>query len=649
MKTPLWTPNKDDISSSHMTKFREYVNSRFTLEHHDYDSLYHWSIYNIEDFWESFSDFSGIYYGSPHDAVLRNPVMPGANWFPGAHLNFAQNLLRFRDNHNAITFVKDGGSIEETISYAELYSRVAKMANYLRSIGITKSDRVCAFIPNRIEAIIGMLATTSIGAIWSSCSPDFGYQGVFQRFNQIQPKIILTADGYFYAGKRIESLPLVQQLAENIASIKKIIIVPYLEDHPTLTEFTNFILWQEIMAEKEEELFFTMVPFAHPLFIMYSSGTTGVPKCMVHGTGGTLLQHAKEHLLHCNFKKDDTIFYYTTCGWMMWNWLVSALFTGAHLVLYDGNPFWPDANVLWRMSEELGITVFGTSAKYLSMCMKKDIHPKKDHNLSPLRTVLSTGSPLSTDAFNWVYQEVKSDLHLASISGGTDIISCFILGDPTSPVYAGEIQKRALGMKVHAFSDKGESLLGEKGELVCTAPFPSMPIYFWNDTDNEKYISAYFKTFPGIWLHGDYIEITENNGIIVHGRSDATLNPGGIRLGTTELYCIVEAFDEVEDSIAVAQEWQGDVRIILFVVIGQQQKLTDSLIQEIQSSIRSNLSPHHVPAKIVQVPEIPITINGKKMEIAVTNIIHGKEVKNKGSLANPESLQAFVDLPDLKT
>ncbi len=648
MTKPLWTPHPDKAAATQMSKFRNFINNRHSLKLENYDSLYEWSVTHIAHFWEALSEYTQIIYGTPHETVLKNPTMPGAIWFEGARLNFAENLLRFRDDRKALTFIQDGGLNRESITYKELFSKVAQTAAFLKNKGLVVGDRVAAFLPNRIETVIAMLATTSLGGTWSSCSPDFGFNGVIDRFSQIEPKILLTSDGYFYGGKNIDSLQTAKKIKNSASSIETIIIIPYLNGSPSTTQLEDAFLWNEVIDNQAEEIAFTKLPFDHPLYVMYSSGTTGVPKCMVHGAGGTLLQHAKELLLHCDVQRDDTIFYYTTCGWMMWNWLVSSLFAGAHIVLYDGNPFWPDPNVLWKMSEDLKITIFGTSAKYISVCTKKSLHPGKDHDLSSLRTLLSTGSPLSIDSFTWIYEEVKADLHLASISGGTDLISCFILGDPTSPVYAGEIQKRGLGMKVESWSDAGLPVFEEKGELVCTAPFPSMPIYFWNDPENAKYLSAYFKVFPGIWQHGDYIEITKHNGIVVHGRSDATLNPGGIRLGTADIYRIVEGMAEITDSIAVAQTWEDDVRILLFVVTHNKQQLTSSLIFKIKQKIRSELSPHHIPAIILSVPEIPTTINGKKVELAVTQLVHGEQVKNKDSLANPDALGAFENLQKLQ-
>ena len=508
--------------------------------------------------------------------------MPGAKWFPGAKLNFAENLLRYRDDRTALVFVKEGGEEAGRLTYAELYDRVAKLARFLRDSGVVAGDRVAGFMPNRIETAAAMLAASSIGAIWSSCSPDFGFKGVMDRFGQIAPKVLVTCDGYLYGGKSFDCLDRVRQVVEQIGSIEKVVVVPFVAARPDLSAVPKAVLWDDALANGATEIDFAQLPFDHPLYIMYSSGTTGVPKCIVHGAGGTLIQHAKELMLHCDLKREDTIFYYTTCGWMMWNWLVSSLFVGAKVVLFDGNPAWPDASVLWKMAEKQGVTVFGTCAKFISMVEKAGVRPGAQFDLSRLKALCSTGSPLSVENFEWVYDEVKKDIQLASISGGTDIISCFMLGSPIDPVYAGEIQKRGLGMKVEAWSDEGKPVVGEKAELVCAAPFPSMPVGFWNDPGNEKYLDAYFRYFPGVWRHGDYIELTERGGIIVYGRSDATLNPGGVRIGTAEIYRQVEAMEEVVDSVVVGQEWDNDVRVLLFVVLRPGRKLDDELAAQDQ-------------------------------------------------------------------
>ncbi len=649
MNRPLWVPSPEAAAKTRMARFIDFVNAERGLQLQNYDQLYEWSITEIPAFWESVWRFSGILHSLPYRTVLEHPVMPGARWFNGARLNFAENLLRFRDQSTALIAAREGGRIAERISYAELYRRVARLAHFLRGCGVGTGDRVVGVLPNQTEAVVAMLATTSLGAIWSSCSPDFGFNGVMERFGQIEPKVLVATDGYTYNGKTIDCLERVARVVRATPSIETVVIAPFQGQPPGLSPLPDTaILWDEALDNPAGEASFVQLPFDHPVYILYSSGTTGVPKCMVHGAGGTLLQHAKELMLHTDLGRGDTIFYFTTCGWMMWNWLVSSLFTGATVVLYDGSPAYPNAGVLWQMAQELRITVFGTSAKFISLCNKADLRPGSRYDLGALRAVLSTGSPLSEENFEWVYREVKADLQLASICGGTDLISCFMLGDPTSPVYPGEIQKLGLGMKVESWSETGAPLVGGKGELICTAPFPSMPVCFWNDPDGRKYHEAYFSHFEGVWRHGDFIEITPRLGVIVHGRSDATLNPGGVRIGTAEIYRPVESMAEVLDSLVVGQRWDDDVRVILFVVLRPGLNLDQALIDGIRERIRRTTTPRHVPARVIQVPEIPHTINGKKVEIAVTRIIHGEEVKNREALANPEALDYFGDLEELE-
>ncbi len=645
----LWSPPPERAARSHMARFLAQVNRDHGVGARTYDELHAWSVREIPAFWEAVWRYAEVRSSAPWEAVLENPTMPGAQWFRGARLNFAENLLRYRDDRVALIFVGEGGAAAGQVTYRELYGQVARLAAYLRGLGVGPGDRVAGFMPNRIEAVVAMLAAASLGAIWSSCSPDFGFKGVMDRFGQIEPKVLITADGYFYGGKVFSSLPRVAEVAREIPSIGAVLVVPFVSAAPDLSGVPRAVAWAEALANGATEIEFAQLPFEHPLYIMYSSGTTGVPKCIVHGAGGTLLQHAKELLLHTDLHRDDTIFYFTTCGWMMWNWLVSALFAGSKLVLFDGNPAHPDLNALWKMAQDQRVTVFGTSAKFISLCEKAELHPGRDFDLGPLRAVLSTGSPLAYESFEWVYREVNPDLQLASICGGTDIISCFILGSPLDPVYAGEIQRPGLGMKVEAWNDDGRPVTGEKGELVCTEPFPSMPVGFWNDPGNEKYLEAYFRHYPGVWRHGDYIEITERGGIVVYGRSDATLNPGGVRIGTAEIYRQVEGVEEVLDSLVIGQPWEDDVRVILFVVLRPGRTLDAALTGRIKTLIRTNCTPRHVPAKVLQVADIPRTLNGKKVELAVLKAIQGQEVKNLDALANPQAVDAFRHLPELAT
>ncbi|MBW1982505.1 MAG: acetoacetate--CoA ligase [Deltaproteobacteria bacterium] len=648
MSELLWQPSAARVKSTNMYDFLQYVNNRYDYSLHTYDELYQWSIDNSPEFWSTLWDYTEVIHSSPYQQVVDDlHTMPGARWFEGARLNFAENLLRFRDDHTALSFIGEGRQAVH-LTYGELFQQVARLAASLQHMGVGPGDRVAAFMPNMMETVIAMLAATSLGAIWSSCSPDFGFRGVLDRFGQIEPRILFTADGYQYNGKRFDSLARIKDISREIPSIEQIVIVPYTDSNPDPSVVPNGILWDHFLHQGEAELAFTQVPANHPLYILYSSGTTGVPKCIVHGVAGTLLQHLKELQLHTDVKRQDTIFYFTTCGWMMWNWLVSALALGARVLLYDGSPFYPRPSSLWEIAEREGITIFGTSAKYLAALEKEGVQPKSNFDLAPLKAILSTGSPLSIESFHYVYQQIKEDVCLSSISGGTDIISCFALGNPMGPVYAGELQCRGLGMKVEAFDEQGKSVIGRTGELVCTMAAPSMPIYFWNDPDNRKYQEAYFSTYPGIWRHGDWVEITERGTVIIYGRSDATLNPGGVRIGTAEIYRQVETFPEIIDSLVVGQQWQDDVRIVLFVKLRPETELSDELRQKISSTIRSNCTPRHVPAKIISVPDIPYTINGKKVELAVRKIIHGEEVKNRDALANPEVLDFYAGLPELQ-
>ncbi|MET4161297.1 acetoacetyl-CoA synthetase [Marinobacterium sp. MBR-111] len=648
MTEPLWAPDEARCRATRLYDFMQTLNQRHQLDLNNYQALHQWSTEHSETFWSDLWDYAGI-IGDKGNRVLEHPErMPGARWFPDARLNFAQNLLRYRDQRPAVIFRgEDDTRIE--LSHAELYLQVAQLASALRREGVTRGDRVSGFMPNIPATLIGMLATASIGAIWSSCSPDFGINGVLDRFGQVEPKILLTTDGYRYNGKRLNSLERVQGIADQLHSVEKIVVVPFLEATPDISGLDRAVLLPDFIDAQASEIEFEPLPFDHPLYVMYSSGTTGVPKCIVHSAGGTLIQHLKEHILHTDVGRDDCLFYYTTCGWMMWNWLVSGLATGCTLMLFDGSPFAPQPSILWDIAEQEGITVFGTSAKYIAALEKAGVKPRESHNLEKLRSVLSTGSPLAHESFEYVYRDIKQELQLSSISGGTDIVSCFALGCPIRPVYAGELQCRGLGMAVEIFDDNGKPVRGEKGELVCTRPFPSMPIGFWNDEDGQKYHDAYFGQFDNIWAHGDYGEITEHDGLIIHGRSDAVLNPGGVRIGTAEIYRQVEKVDEVLESLCIGQPWDNDVRVVLFVRLKEGFNLTDELIKRIRDTIRANTTPRHVPAKVIQVTDIPRTISGKIVELAVRKVVLGEEVKNKDALANPEALELFCDLPELQS
>jgi len=611
-----------------------------------YEELYRWSIADKAGFWQALCDYCNVRFHREADQILKQPGdMTTATWFGGAQLNFAEHLLRTSGERAAIIFRGENGARRE-ISFDQLRQQVADIAAGLRSAGVRKGDRVAGFLPNCPEAIVAMLATSSIGAVWSSCSPDFGINGVVDRFGQIEPVVLFCADGYFYNGKTIDCLAPVAGIVAKIKSVRNVVVVPFTGSDIDTSIIANAQLWDDFSIQGSQ-LRFESLPFDHPLYVMYSSGTTGVPKCIVHGAGGTLVQHLKELQLHCDVGETDRLFYFTTCGWMMWNWLASGLAAGATLILFDGSPFFNNGRVLWDMAEAERVTIFGTSAKYLAALEKAGLRPVDEYNLKSLRTVLSTGSPLAPASFDFVYDAISADIQLSSIAGGTDIISCFIAGNPLLPVRRGELQCLALAMAVEIFDDQGNPVTAENGELVCTAAFPSMPVCFWNDPDNEKYHSAYFRRFPGVWAHGDYAEITVTGGAVIHGRSDAVLNPGGVRIGTSEIYRQVEKMDEVVESIAIGQDWDDDVRVVLFVILRDGEILDDDLREKIRKKIRGNTTPRHVPAKIIQVPEIPRTISGKIVELAVRSVVHGEQVKNTDALANPGALNFFRDLPEL--
>ena len=650
MSEPLWRPSPERVAVSRMDAFRRFVNQRHALALADYAALHQWSVSAVDAFWQAVADFFAVDFSTPPQRVLDNPdAMPGAQWFAGAELNFAAHLLRRRDDHPALVAISEDGQREQ-LSYAELAARVAGLQQHLLALGVQPGDRVAALMPNTWQTVVGMLAAASIGAVWSSCSPDFGAQGVVDRFGQIEPRVLIACSGYRYAGKQLDMSSKLAEILPQLGGLQQLIIVPYGGVEPCLAEFASVVStahWDDV-SQPAGSPAFTALPFAQPLYILYSSGTTGVPKCIVHGAGGTLLQHLKEHGLHTDLGSEDVLFYFTTCGWMMWNWLVSGLALGATLVLYDGSPFEPSAERLIDLIDEENISVFGTSAKYLAALEKAGVEPHRSHQLSRLKAVLSTGSPLAHEGFDYVYRCFKPDLCLSSISGGTDIVSCFALGNPTAPVWRGELQCKGLGMAVEVWDDEGQRLAEGKGELVCSKPFPSMPLGFWKDEDGSRFRAAYFERFPGVWAHGDYAEETPHGGLIIHGRSDAVLNPGGVRIGTAEIYRQVEKVEAVLESLAIGQQWQGDVRVVLFVRLREGMELDAALEAEIRQVIRANATPRHVPAKIIAVSDIPRTRSGKIVELAVRNVVHGLPVKNTDALANPEALALFRDLPGLQ-
>ena len=637
---PIWSPSPQRIARANMT--------RFLGGFLGYDELYRWSIEQPAEFWPAVWRFCGVKSSRMWESVMTPcEGLRKVRWFEGAQMNFAENLLRYQDEEPAIIAWNESGE-KRRLTHKELYGEVSRMQQALETAGVNAGDRVAGYLPNIPETVIAMLAATSLGAIWSSCSTDFGVEGVVDRFAQIGPKVLISAAGVRYAGKPVETVPRLREIVNRLPSVKQTIVATLGDRHPDLAGIPRALRWQDATAlySSSQNIRFLPLPFEHPAYILYSSGTTGLPKCIVHSAGGTLLQHLKELVLHTDVKPQDRVFYHTTCGWMMWNWLVSALATGACIVLYDGSPVFPKRDILWDLAAEERVTVFGTSAKYLSVIQKEGLKPREAHDLNSLRTILSTGSPLLPEGFDYVYRDVHPDVQLSSISGGTDIVSCFALGNPIGPVYRGELQVRGLGMRVEVFDDNGGSVVGGKGELVCHPPFPSMPTCFWNDPDDTKYRAAYFGKYPGVWRHGDWAELTPRGGMIITGRSDTTLNPGGVRIGTAEIYRQVEQIEDVMESLVVGQERDGDVRVLLFVRLRGGASLDEALELRIRQSIRVNTSPHHVPKKIVQVSDIPRTVSGKISESAVRDMIEGREVKNLHALANPESLDEYRKLED---
>ncbi|HZA67658.1 MAG TPA: acetoacetate--CoA ligase [Geminicoccaceae bacterium] len=649
MDQPLWQPSRERVARANMTAFARQVAEAHGERLRDYAELRCWSVDHPELFWPALWRFADVRASRPWDRVLEDgDRMPDARWFTGAELNFAENLLRHRDDRAAIIAWSEDGRRRE-LSYRALYEAVASLAAALMRDGVGPGDRVAAVMPHAPETIVAMLATTALGAIWSSCSPDFGVQGVLDRFGQIEPKVLITIDGYRYNGKPLDVRGKLAEIVSRLPGLERVVMVPFLDEAAQVGPLAGAVLYRDFVVGDAPPIAFAQLPFDHPIYILYSSGTTGVPKAIVHGAGGTLLQHQKELLLHTDLRPEDRIFYFTTCGWMMWNWQVSALAAGATLVVYDGSPFHPDGNRLFDLVQQDRISIFGTSAKYIDAVKKAGLEPGRTHDLSALRAILSTGSPLVPESFEFVYRSIKSDLHLASISGGTDIVSCFALGNPIAPVWRGELQTRGLGMAVEVWNDQGEAVVGEPGELVCTRPFPSMPVGFWNDPDGSRYRGAYFERFPGVWTHGDHVELTAHDGLIIYGRSDAVLNPGGVRIGTAEIYRQVEQIPEVVEALAVGQEWDGDQRVVLFVRLADGATLDGALVDRIKRQIRGNCTPRHVPARIVPIADIPRTMNNKIAELAVREVIHGRPVKNVDALANPESLELYRDLHELRT
>ncbi len=651
MKKLLWEPSEERKKNANMTKFIDFVNKHSGQKFSSYDDLYYWSINNIPDFWAAMWDFADIKASKGYDTVVDDlSKMPGTKWFVGARLNFAENLLRYRDDHTAFIF---RGETQKSarMSYAELYDSVARLAKSLREVGVGPGDRVAAYMPNMMETAIAMLAATSIGAVWSSCDTDIGPGAALDRFGQIEPKVLFTVNGYFYKGKAFNSLSNAAEITKGIPSLKKVIVASYMGDKPDISYIPNSAYFDDFLSkERGLEIQFEQLPFDHPVYIMFSSGTTGKPKCMVQGAGGILINQLKELILHTDLKREDVHFFITTCSWMMWNWILSSLATGNTLILYDGNASYPGPGAMWKLIQDEKVTMFGCSASYINYLRSEGIKPGKDYDLSSLQQIWQTGSPLSAEGFEYVYQEIKKDLWFNSSSGGTDINGCFCTGNPISPVYAGELQGAGLAMKINVYDEKGSPIVDREGELVCEAPAPPMPLYFWNDPDDKKYKEAYFEVYPNVWRHGDYVvRHSDTGGFTFFGRSDSVLKPSGVRIGTAEIYNQVEKLEEVADSLAIGQNWKGEQRVILFVKLAQGYNLTEDLKSKIKRTLRENASPRHVPAKIIQTPDIPYTLNMKKVESAVTNIIHGRPVLNRDALVNPESLDFYENLEELQT
>lgn len=646
MRTPLWTPSEERKKDANITRFIDVVNARRKLNLNSYSDLYNWSVDSVSDFWEEMWDFSEIIASQTHDKVVSDlSAFPGADWFPGVRLNFAENLMRYRDDQLAFIFQGET-QVSRQMTYAELYDSVARLAHSLKESGVGVGDRVVGYMPNLIETAVCMLAATSLGATWSSCATDIGPGAAIERLGQVEPKVLITADGYFYKGKIFDTLKYAAEVVNGIPSLQKTLVVSYTQDKADISQISNAVHYEHFLSKENGlEIQFEQLPFDHPQYIMFSSGTTGKPKCLVQGAGGVLINHLKELLLHTDLKRSDRIFYITSCSWMMWNWLISSLAVGATVVLYDGNPLYPDAVAMWKLIDDEKITIFGCSASYLHFLKKEGVSPKNEFDLSSLREISQTGSALSADGFEYVYSDIKADLHFNSIAGGTDINGCFAAGSPIQPVYAGELQSAALGMKIKSYDDKAQPVYGDQGELVCEVPAPSMPIYFWNDSDGVKYHKAYFDVYPGVWRHGDYVLIHgDTGGVTFYGRSDAVLKPSGVRIGTAEIYAQMENLDEVTDSLAIGQSYQDDQRVILFVKLATGHTLTDELVRKIKTTLRENASPRHVPAVILEAPDIPYTLNMKKVESAVTNILNGRAVTNKDALINPQSLEFYEEV-----